>query len=145
MIRLLGVSHQEGVFGVFQGNYGRVQQVGPDQRDVLNTDQHVQVQCSPFLKFEAVEVSQDIAGRRSLGVAEQLLPPAIGISTRKVASGSLLQVVGHVERLQCGSRTNEGQGKVHSNGLMVTKSDEKPYWKAHWLLWSLYRIKYYLF
>ena len=49
-----------------------------------------------------LEVSQDIAGKWSLGVAEQLLSPAIIIGPSQVAPGSLLQDVGHMERLQCG-------------------------------------------
>ena len=46
--------------------------------------------------------SQDIAGRRSLGVAEQLLLSVIIIGPSQVAPSSLLQDVGHMERLQCG-------------------------------------------
>ena len=49
-----------------------------------------------------LEVSQGIAGRCSLGVAEQLLAPAIIIGPSQVAPGPLLQDVGHMERLQCG-------------------------------------------
>ena len=87
-----------------------------------------------------LQISQDMVGRRRLGFAEQLLPPVIGIGPSQVAPGSLLQDVGQMERLQCGqivgskhwswqrSRTNEGQGKVHSYGLMVMKNDGKPYW-----------------
>ena len=46
--------------------------------------------------------SQDIVGRWSLGVAEQLLLPVIIIGPSQVAPGSLLQDVGHMEHLQCG-------------------------------------------
>ena len=71
-------------------------------------------------------------GRWSLGVAEQLLPPAIIIGPSQVAPGSLLQdvdrSVGSKHWSWWRSRTNEGQGKVHSYGLTVTKNDGKPYW-----------------
>ena len=39
----------------------------------------------------------EVRSSRSLGVAEQLLPPVIGIGPCQVAPGSLLQDVGHME------------------------------------------------
>ena len=77
-----------------------MQQVGPDQRQVLDPDEHVQVDGALGLEFEAVDVGQQIGLAGLLLGAEEVLLPAVGVGSGQVASGYLLKHVSHVEHLQ---------------------------------------------
>ena len=55
-----------------------MQQVGPDQRQVLDPDQHVQVDGASGLELRAVEVGQQIGLAGLLLVAEEVLLPLVG-------------------------------------------------------------------
>ena len=145
-VGLLSVSHQEGVLGIVPGNKG-VQQVSPDEGDVLDPHQHVQVQSAPLLEFKSVEVGDQVSRGWCLGVAKHLLPPAVAIGPGQVAPGYLFQDVGHMQRLQCvyigglqrlilTQILEEGQGKVHLYELMVMKNEGKLYW---WMASIRYR------
>ena len=60
MKMILGVCHQECILRVFPG-YGGTQQVRPDQGQVLDPDQHMEMQRTPGLELKTIEVCYDIS------------------------------------------------------------------------------------
>ena len=78
---LLSVSHEESVIGVPRDR--RMQQVGPDQGQVLDLDQHVQMEVSSQLKLKPVKVG--VGGL--LLVVEDVLTPLVAVCTWRSAQG----------------------------------------------------------
>ena len=98
-VRFLSIGHHKRVFCIVPRN-GCVQEISAGDGDVLKPQQHVKVECPPFLKFKLVEIALDVGRGGMVLVAEDMRSPAIAVSAREVSTCNLLQNVCNMQRLQ---------------------------------------------
>ena len=77
-----------------------MKEVGPDQGQVLDPDQHMEMQRTPRLELEAIKVGNDVSLHGLLGVPKYVVTPPVGVCPGEIPTGDLLKDVRHVQGLE---------------------------------------------
>lgn len=138
-MRFLSVCDEEGVMRIVPRD-GGVKKVGTDGRDVLKQSEHMQVKGTALLEFEALKVCFHVLGGRVINIGLQVCPPSIRVAASDISPHYLFQDVRQMYGFESSNLGDVfpvdiwdvvyegGNGKVHSCGEIVIKSEGKPYW-----------------